>query len=362
MQAISERFKISPFLVFFVVSSIQVGIGILGFQRVIAKSAGYDAWISVILAGIAGHITLWMMYSILQKTNGSIVEANQQIFGKLIGNILNFLLALYYLALVVTVLRTYIEVIQVWMFPDLKTWVFAAAFMLLTIYIVLGGFRTVVGVCFFGVILPSYLIVTFIYTFEYANFRMLLPIFDHSILDILKATKDMTLTIIGFETLLIYYPFIKNAEQSKKWAHLAMFSTTLLYVAIAVITFAFFNEKQLEKHIWPTLSMWKVVEMPFIERFEYLGIASWTIVILPNICLAAWCSSRIVKQVVNIRQKYTLLVLSVICTVAVCLIKTRESVDLLNDALKYIGLYLLYGFVPLTFILIHIIHKVRKKG
>ncbi|RAK18607.1 spore germination protein (amino acid permease) [Anoxybacillus vitaminiphilus] len=362
MQAISERFKISPFLVFFAVSSMQIGIGVLGYQRIIAKSAGYDAWISVILAGIAGHITLWMMYSILQKTNGSIVETNQQIFGKLIGNILNLLLALYYTALVVGVLRTYIEVVQVWMFPDLKIEVLAAAFMLLTIYIVLGGFRAVVGVCFFSIILPSYLILTFVYTFEYANFRMLLPIFDHSILDILKATKDMTLTILGFETLFIYYPFIKNAGQSKKWAHLAILSTTLIYVVITVITFAFFSEKQLQKHIWATLSMWKIVEMPFIERFEYLGIATWTIVILPNICLAAWCASRIVKQVVNIQQKYALIVLSVICTVAVCLIKTRENVNLLNDMLGYVGFYFLYGFVPFIFILLHIIHKVRKKG
>ncbi len=362
MQSIPERLKISPFLVFFTISSMQIGIGILGFQRVIAKSAGYDAWISVILAGIGAHLSLAMMYSILQKANGSIVEANQQLFGKWIGNILSILLVLYYTGMVVAVLRTYIEVIQVWMFPDLETWVFATSFMLLTIYIVSGGFRVVVGVCFFSIILPSYLILTFFYTFEYANFRMLLPIFDHSIFSILKAAKDMTLTILGFETLLVYYPFIKNVEQSKKWAHFSVFSTTIIYAVIAVITFAYFSEKQLQKHIWATLSMWKIVEMPFIERFEYLGIANWTIIILPNVCLAAWCSSRIVKQVANIRQKYVLVAIAAICVTSACLLKNRNSIELLNDVLGSIGFYFLYGFIPLTFIWSHILHKVRKKA
>ena len=36
--------------------SLQIGIGILGYQRVILKNAGYDAWISLIIAGIANNI------------------------------------------------------------------------------------------------------------------------------------------------------------------------------------------------------------------------------------------------------------------------------------------------------------------
>ena len=43
MHTVSERFKVSPFFVFYTISSVQVGIGILQFQRNIAKEAGYDA-------------------------------------------------------------------------------------------------------------------------------------------------------------------------------------------------------------------------------------------------------------------------------------------------------------------------------
>ena len=53
---VPESKKISPFLVFFLIHSMQSGVGILGFQRFIAKSAGYDAWMSIILSGLMIHI------------------------------------------------------------------------------------------------------------------------------------------------------------------------------------------------------------------------------------------------------------------------------------------------------------------
>src|SRR3954469_3851102 len=67
---VPESRKISPFLVFFLITSMQFGVGILGFQRFIAKSAGYDAWMSIILAGLMIHIILWMMLKMLKIANG----------------------------------------------------------------------------------------------------------------------------------------------------------------------------------------------------------------------------------------------------------------------------------------------------
>ncbi|WP_448897023.1 hypothetical protein [Cytobacillus pseudoceanisediminis] len=39
-QPIPDRLKISPFLVFYLIMSMQIGIGVLSYQRVIAKDAG----------------------------------------------------------------------------------------------------------------------------------------------------------------------------------------------------------------------------------------------------------------------------------------------------------------------------------
>ncbi|WP_064092919.1 GerAB/ArcD/ProY family transporter [Rossellomorea aquimaris] len=362
MQPIPDRRKISPFLVFFLIHSMQVGGGVLGFQRIIAMNAGYDGWISVILAGVFTHILMVLMYLILDKSGGGdLVSAHTFAFGKWIGNLFNFVFVLYFGLLVVTILRTYIEVLQVWMYPRLSTFFFSLIFLCLVFYLVNGGVRTITGVAFFGTILPSYLLLTFAFTFTYADFKNILPVFDHSLKDILISTKNMSLTYLGYESILLIYPFIKNAKQSQKYAHWGLFTTTTVYTIIAVISFAFFSKKQLEKTVWATLSMWKIVEMPFVERFEYIGIANWCLVILPNVCIALWCSSRIIKRMSPMKHRHSLLLVCILCLSALTFFSNRKQVNLLNDLSGQIGFYITFFYIPLLLLLVIIMKKVRNK-
>lgn len=83
---VNEKYKVSPFYVFFLVHSVQTGVGVLSFQRVLAKSAGTDGWISILLAGLIVHILIWIIYKILSIVTGDIISANNHAFGKWIGN------------------------------------------------------------------------------------------------------------------------------------------------------------------------------------------------------------------------------------------------------------------------------------
>jgi hypothetical protein len=156
MIKIAERFQVSHFLVFYLIHSLQFGVGVLGFQRIIAEHTGRDAWIAVIFSGVLVHASLWMIYRILQDSNGNIVTVHKEVFGKWIGGLLSFLLSLYFTLIAITVLRTYLEIVEVWMFPDLNVWVFSFIFLLLVYYIISGGFRVVTGISFFGVLFTFY--------------------------------------------------------------------------------------------------------------------------------------------------------------------------------------------------------------
>ncbi|MCA1031573.1 spore germination protein [Bacillus timonensis] len=361
MQAINERYLISPFLVFFLVHSMQVGVGVLGFQRIIAKSAGYDSWIGIIVAGIVVHIILWMMYKILEKSDGDIFKVHRDTFGKWLGSILSLAVIFYFLFMCVIVLRTYIEVLQVWLFPEFNTWVFSIFILILCYYIITGGFRTVTGISFFSVVLPFYLIFSVVFPLQFSEFRSLLPIFNHSVPQLLQATKDMTLSIIGFEILFVFYPFIKEPNKSKKWAHFGNLYTTIFYLIFGLTALVYYSESQLEKQIWATLSMWKIVEMPFVERFEYIGIASWLLVILPNLALTLWASSRGMKRIFSLKQKSVLLVFLVVVLLANVYFDTRQSINTMNESMAQMGFYFVYVYIPLLFIITTILHKVRKK-
>jgi spore germination protein AB len=360
-QPVPERLQISPFLVLYLIMSMQIGIGVLGYQRIIAEAAGYDAWISVLGAGLSIHIIIWMIYKICGTVDGDIVAANAYVFGKKIGNLVSSFFIIYLLIFALAVLRTFIEVIQVWMFPELSIFWFSLVFLILAVYIVFGGFRTVTGIAFFCIVLPSYLLLTFSFALKYADFRNLLPIFDHSAKDLITSAYKMSLTYIGFEIPLFFYPFVKDAPKSQKWAHLGVFLTTSIYTILAIITFAYFSEDQLAKSIWATLEMWKIVSMPFVERFEYIGIANWNLIILPNICIALWGSSIILKRAFKLRQKKGVIILALFCLIAITFFDTRAKINFLNDWTGKIGFVVTYLYIPFLFIATMIVKKVKNK-
>ncbi|MCU9612394.1 spore germination protein [Caldibacillus lycopersici] len=352
--------KISPFLVFYLIHTMQVGVGMLGFQRIIATYAGTDGWISVLLTGVILHILMWMMYKMLAIVDGDIVTVHNYIIGKKATKIVCIPIILYFCLFAISVLRTYIEIIQVWMFQELETFWFALIYLLLVIYIIYGGFRTIVGIAFFSIVLPIYILVLFLFTVPFADFSNLLPIFDHSIGDILKGSRNMTFTVLGFESILLFYPFIKNPKKSHKYAHLAILFTTIVYLYICILTFSYFSENQLQKNTWPTLTMWKIIRLPFVERFEYIGIASWFLLILPIIAISIWGTSRIIKQVYSIRQRRSVLVISLLCLIGICIPTTRSEINMVTDLTAKIGFYFCYIYVPILFVATLIKKKVKK--
>lgn len=214
-QPIPERLQISPFLVFYMVMSIQIGIGVLGYQRIIAMDAGYDAWISILFAGGCIHVIIWMIYKICDTAGGDIVTAHKYVAGNFIGKALSAIFIGYFILFSLTVIRTFIEVIQVWMFPELSTFWFSFGFTILCVYIIFGGFRTVVGTAFFGLVLPAYLLLTFGWAIKFSNFYNLLPIWDHSIKELLTASYHMSLTFIGFEIIIFSIHLLKNQKSRR---------------------------------------------------------------------------------------------------------------------------------------------------
>ena len=361
-QSIPENRKISHYLVFYTLITMQIGVGALGFQRIIAKISGYDSWQSVLIAGITTNIVMSLIYKQLETVDGDIKDIHEFVFGRWIGKILDLSFIFYFLILAMTILRSYVEVIQVWMFPDLSTFWFTLLFLLLCIYIIYGGFRTVVGISFFSFALPFYILFTIGFAVPYGDFRHFLPLFNHSINDVLKASQDMSLTYVGFETILIFYPFIKEPKKSKKYSQLALTYTTIFYFFITIVCFSFYGQEQLQKNIWATLTIFKVIRFPIVERFEYIGIANWCLIILPNICISLWSASRLLKRTIKLRQKYGIWILCGFILFFSPLLKNRLHIDMLNSITGNIGFLINFIYIPFLFLLVSIAKKVKKKS
>lgn len=149
MNPINPKHQINAFLIVAIISSNQVGVGVMGFQQQLYQHAKQDAWISVIISFLLAHLVVFVMVKTLEiyETN-DIYEINQDIFGKFIGNFLNVLYITYCGSIFFVILKTYIEVINTWVFYNLSPWFLSATLLLLLIYTFTGTLKVIVGVSF----------------------------------------------------------------------------------------------------------------------------------------------------------------------------------------------------------------------
>ncbi|CAM3774917.1 GerAB/ArcD/ProY family transporter [Mesobacillus zeae] len=361
MKKVPIEYQISPYMVFFLVNSMQIGVGLLGFERISAKLAGNDAWISTLLSGLSINVMIWMIYKILNQGKGNIVAIHHDVFGKWIGGAFSLIFLFYLLVTGATILRTYIEVVQVWMFSIMPTWILVGIFLILCYYIVSGGFRVVAGICFFGVLLPSTLAFTFFFPLQFADFRNLFPIMQHSFKEIIKGMQGNLFSYFGFETLLVYYTFIKNPKKSQKFAHYGALVTTAVYTYLMILSLVFFSEKQLASAIWAYLSMSKIIQFSFIERFEYILISFWAFVILPNVVLTLWGVSRGMRETFGMKQKYILPILILFIFILTILLDDRNKVNLISTWVGKSGFIIVYIYLPVLWLIQSLQIKFRRQ-
>ncbi|KRE93273.1 hypothetical protein ASG89_07165 [Paenibacillus sp. Soil766] len=91
--------------------------------------------------------------------------------------------------------------------PTLRTWIMALIIIGIVFYIVSGGFRVLAGYCFFGVIFSTALPLFMYFNIKYGHLTNLLPVWKYTSKDLLTSMKYEGIMFMGFETILIYFPF-----------------------------------------------------------------------------------------------------------------------------------------------------------
>lgn len=350
-RKISENKLVSPFFLFFLFHSSQTGITVLRYQRDIVEGAGYDAWLSVLAVGLSTHLIFFMMlYIVKRSTDGDILSLHKDIFGKFIGGALNLLMACYFSIAGLSVLYSYIDALQVWVFNGIASWEYALILCILVFYLVLGGFRVITGVAFWGVVIPSFLILSFFYLLHYIEISYLLPPFKYGLKEHYISSRESVPLYLGFETALIYFPFLKDWKKASKWGHVALFYTTIIYVAVTVVTFMFFTQGKIQHLTWPTLTMIKIIQFSFLERFEFIFIFTWLLVIMPVICIYLWSAIRAIKHTISkIKPTYILLFLLALYLYTNSFLIDIYYTQLIGKIVKYSGIAFIYGYIPFIF-------------
>ena len=120
MNTMNKTKTVSPYFAFILLHSLQIGIGILGYQRVILKMQVMMLDFSYYCRYCNSYCTV--LYVKMLEKDGDLISIHTTTFGKWVGSIFSVIFTLYCLLFCLTVLHTYMEVIQVWIFPTIKLW------------------------------------------------------------------------------------------------------------------------------------------------------------------------------------------------------------------------------------------------
>lgn len=359
----NDSHTLSPYLVYFLMYVSMVGVGILDFQREMIQHAGYNAWISVLLSGISIHIILWMIYKILSSDQDGPVDVmmvNRQCFGKAVGHVLNLMVVIYFFLGAFVTFRGYMAIIRVWLFPVMNMLPVSIVIVILIYYTVSGGLRSVTGLSFWGVLSSLLLVIPLNFlVVPYLHPQNLLPLYNHSAVDLLYSSKNMVFQYLGFEALLLIYPLIQTPPKSQKWAQLAVFSATVLYLTILLVTFMYYTERQLILIGWPTLHMIMILEIPLFQRLEYLVISVLFIKIAANVALTIWAACRGTKQAWHVKKRISLLVFMAGFIVLQIVIKDGSSLRQVTKWYSNVGFYFIYVYIPVLFVIVQIRKRFR---
>ncbi|WP_284646394.1 GerAB/ArcD/ProY family transporter [Paenibacillus silviterrae] len=354
--------QFSAYLLAFLVFEAQVGVGLPGFQRVIFREAEHDAWLCVILAGLLSHITVWCMFQVLKRgSRKDLFGIQQEIFGRWVGGLATLLYTLYLSFGFLVILRNYVEMVQTWMFPDMPTWLLGSIIAYLAVYGVLGGVRVIVGICTITFFLTIWLVIFIWFPLRYSLWSQLLPLLEADIGQLLRGTVKMSFTLVGFELIYVLFPYIRKPEQAPKYTHVGLIMSTLLYLIVMVVTLSYFSPNQLLQTVWATFTMFKIVMFPFLERFEYVAISVWMLVILPNLALYLWASTKGLKRIFGWKQKVSTLGIAVIAVVSSLFLDTRIQIDQMNDLFSKISFVAVFIY-PWLILLGYGMMRLRRRG
>ncbi|TCP54676.1 spore germination protein (amino acid permease) [Tumebacillus sp. BK434] len=297
--------RINSIQLLFLLHTVPIGVGVLGLVRFVADRSNHDAALAILLSGLYPQIGILFIWLLLKRFGSyGLYDVFRRLFGRWLGGLLSLLFAAYCLFATVMTLRTFVELVNAWLFPMMPVWVLTVLFLLPIIYASYAGLQ----------LLGRYAIATFFLTvwiffmnyFPIAEGTVshLLPIGSTGLTSIVQGSMLSALSLLGTELLLVYYPYITYKKDVLPAASIASWGVTLMYTGTAVTTLMFFSHDQLKKTIWPLLTMFKHVQIPFIERFETIIIAIWLVQIVNTCSTYLWAGMEGVQKVFRFQAIY----------------------------------------------------------
>ena len=229
-------------------------------------------------------------------------------------------------------------------------------FLLLLIYIVSGGIKSIARFCIMTFFITIGLFYFTRWAIEKGDPSHFLPLFNFTPKEFYEALKQGYFSILGYELILFYFPYIIDQKKAFRHSLIGIWISIFLCFITTAISVMYYSEWQLKNVEFSVLNLFKAGEFTFIERIDIIGITLWVFLILSSITAYVWCAKRGMDTFLKKKkQSYQLYIIALIIFFIVKMPFSREFQEKLFMASNYVG-YVLVSW-PVFLILIYVIRK-----
>jgi spore germination protein (amino acid permease) len=285
---IPEKSKITQGqLMFFVIQS-QVGVGILSLPNKLQATAKGAGWISSIIAGLAVQVIILILWALCRRfPSDSIYSFLPKITGKFLGNLIGFGYIGYFLLSAGTVLSAFADVTGKWVLQATPRWALLLLTLLTCVYLVKENVRVIARLFVLSSLTIIVMVVLSLFGYANANYTYVFPIMEAGWVKIIQAANEALFPLIGYEVILVIYPFVEGTNGGKlKAASLGNMLITLFYTFEVFTSLIIFSPEVMPTVSEPLIYMLKGFSFQIIQRIDLIFLSIWIFIV--STAIVSW--------------------------------------------------------------------------
>ncbi|KAB0442142.1 GerAB/ArcD/ProY family transporter [Lysinibacillus fusiformis] len=352
---INSQKVLNKYHVVFLAQSMMIGTGPLALPQQLSH-LGYSQAFFPIIMGVVASFTLWPMVWLSSKfPNETLFSIIEILLGKWLGKCINALIVLQFIVFTAGNISDFMIIIESSVLTRQAIWIPILIILLLFLYIVKGGIKSVANFCILTFFVSIFMLFFLKWALEEGEVRHLLPVFNFTGNEFLNALKQGYVSLVGYELIMFYFPYIINQKNAYKHALIGIWISTGIFLVVTITSVMYLSLWQLENVKFSVLSLYKAGGFSFIERIDVFGITLWVFHILCAVSGYIWCAKKGMESIMSKKAKYYLIILTMATFFIVNMPVSQEFQKKLYLGSSYIGYMIIVS--PIFLSLVYLIRK-----
>ncbi|MFC5403433.1 GerAB/ArcD/ProY family transporter [Cohnella soli] len=360
---IAAKEKITPGQFMILVIQAQIGISVLFLPSSVETIARNDAWICVLLAGLATTVILGVMWKLASRfPAANFLEYLPLLLGKIPGKIAHLCFICMFILNSGQIMVLFADVTRDWIFSETPRWVILGLMLATAGYLARENVRTIARFCVMTFGLVFVLIFIAAYAFKNAELLYILPMARSGLPNLAHGTLKASYSLYGFELVLFCFPYVQG---SRKDVLKALFSantfSTAMYTFLVFICLVVFSPEELKIIPQPVLYMVKALSLTIIERADLYFLSFWAIIIFSTVAIYLYMSAKSVSTLFGKKgHRGTIPIVALLILVIAEFPHNQDAINRLQN-IVYVFAGVSFVFLPLLMLFLSYVRGIKGK-